>query len=287
MKRFVWVLGALLSVGCAAGESDDATGSHDSGAHGDAAQEDDALDDAAPAADADAQSGSDSDSDSGGGDATPSDSGSADSSPGSDSSDGGAMDAKIDAATDTSVVDTGPSGPLTGGPCASGAPGQTAFRVKFVNSGGHATVSYEATGWPDKSGFKVSVYPAGGSIDPSWYAPYDDMYLAVGGLRLDGTDFIDVSFSTVGISSITSVTLAIKGRSFAVSTDGSFSWQTLEGYGATVDGAVSNVPPYVWYGADATTELVAGKSADLLRIKAGPPSDSLIVSELELCMEAH
>src|SRR5688500_162990 len=73
---------------------------------------------------------------------------------GSTSSDA-ATDAYVaaDAKADSPVV----VGPITGGPCLSGQAGATAFRVRWVNGGGRATVQYETHGLPDKSRWKASV----------------------------------------------------------------------------------------------------------------------------------
>ncbi|MGZ3448705.1 MAG: hypothetical protein ACXVEF_03855 [Polyangiales bacterium] len=272
----------VCAMGCAQAESQNGA---NGGGDDDAQTEDVALDDAASESGDDTSSG-----DSG----SSSDTGSTTSDTGSTSDTGGTAKDSGSVVTDTGtvvmdtgtvVVDTGPTGPITGGPCASGAPGATAFRLKFTNSGGHAMTGYEVTGLPDKTGFKAAAYKTG-SIDPSWYPPYDDMYLAAGGLRLDDTDFLDINFSTVGISSISSVTIAVYGRSFATTTSGSYSWQTFEGSASIASGTMSNSTPYVWYAAFATTEFAAGKSGDLLRIKAGPPSGSIIVNRIEVCMEA-
>jgi hypothetical protein len=76
------------------------------------------------------------------------------------------------------------------------------------------------------------------------------------------------------------------GRSFDVDTDGSFNWQTLLDTGTTATDFVSNVAPYVWYSADITSAVDAGDANLLIRIKAGPSSDSLVINQLELCLVA-
>ncbi len=82
------------------------------------------------------------------------------------------------------------------------------------------------------------------------------------------------------------MTLAIFGRSFSTTTSGSFSWQTFDGTGSSPWGTVANSAPYEWYAADATTEFSPGDGGVLLRIRAGPPSDALIVNRVEVCFDA-
>ena len=172
------------------------------------------------------------------------------------------------------------TGPITGGPCVSGAPGATAFRVHWYNSGGRATVSYDEHGLPDKMRWKVGVFGYGPGFNPT----YTDTGLGPGGLQLDGSDFIDVEMSTQGVGSVMRATLSIYGRSFSTGSSGSFNWQTFVDVGATPRDLVSNATPYRWYGGDATTAIDAGNKGILLRIKAGPSSGALIVNKLELCI---
>jgi hypothetical protein len=91
----------------------------------------------------------------------------------------------------------------------------------------------------------------------------------------------------VGVNQIKAATLSIYGRSYDVQTSGSFSWMTFTGAGATPANSVSNVAPYEWYGGDATAAFAPGDGGILLRIKAGPNSGSLVVSRIELCMDAN
>lgn len=174
------------------------------------------------------------------------------------------------------------TGPVTGGPCASGAAGAAAFRARWINGAGRATASYEVNGLPDKSRSKMGAYGYSIGFNPSFVDPY----LGPGGVGLDGSDFIDIEISTAGLSQIHAATLAIYGRSYDTTASGSFSWQTAHGSASTVSGAVSNVAPYAWYGADVASELPAGDANLLVRVKAGPPSGSLVVSRIELCLDA-
>lgn len=155
--------------------------------------------------------------------------------------------------------------------------------MKWLDGGGTAYVSYEVEGLPDNAALKAGAYGYSIGFTPSFVDPY----LGVGGLQLDGSDFVDVHLSTVGLASITSATLSIFGRSFDTTTDGSFNWQTFDGTGSTPIDFVSNVAPYAWYSADMTTEIMPGEGGALLRIKAGPSSGVLVVSAIELCLEAQ
>jgi hypothetical protein len=291
-------LAVVLLVACAKSEDDDAAGGHHDAGPSDAADDQGATDSGAHG-----DSSSDSKSDSGSG----SDSSTSDTGPASDSGvdtglDTGAIDTgtadtgtfdtgTFDTGTfDTGTLDTGTldtghdtsTGPITGGPCLSGAPGATAFRFSFYDGGGDAIVKYEVDGLPDKSRGKAGTY---GYTIP-FTASYVDPFLAEGGVQLDGSDFIDVELSTVGLSTIRSVTLSVYGRSYDTTTSGSFNWMTFVDSGSTPFDFVSNVAPYAWYSADATSAFTPGDGGALLRIKAGPSSESLVVHRIELCVDA-
>jgi len=199
--------------------------------------------------------------------------------------DGGAPDggARDSGAGDAGPPDSGPRDAGLGG-CISGATGTHAVRFRWDGSGSGSTayVVYERNQLPDTSRWHVSA--ASTSIG---YRPvFADIFLGVGGLDLEGTAFIDVELSTSGLSSIRNVTIAIFGRSYATTTSGSFRWQTFDGIGASPSGSVANSAPYAWYRADATTEFSPGDSGVLLRLRAGPPSNALIVNRVEICFDA-
>ena len=179
--------------------------------------------------------------------------------------------------------DLATGGVITGGPCLSGASGATGIRVRWVDSGGTATVQYEAFGMPDHSREKVGAYGYQIGFTPSFVDPF----LGDGGLLLDGSDFVDVELSGVGIASIGSATLAIYGRSYDTTTSGSFSWQSFSDSGATTDGFVSNVAPYRWYAADIGNTVAPGDGGVRVRIKAGPSSEALVVHRIEICLAAQ
>ena len=197
--------------------------------------------------------------------------------------DSGATDATSEEASgsDGATLD-GPSGVITGGPCLSGAAGQTAYRVRWIASGSYAQVVYEVNGLPDPTDH-TGVYGYSMSFTPQFVDPY----LGEGGVLLNSSDFIDIELSAAGLGSISSITLSIYGRSFNTTASGSFDWQTFEGTGAAPSGLVSNVAPYEWYSTDLTSGITAGNGNVLLRIKSGPPSDSLVVNRVEICMVAE
>lgn len=177
----------------------------------------------------------------------------------------------------------GPSGPITGGPCMSGVAGATALRVRWTNSGGRATVNYEAHGLPDTSRWKASAYGYAIPFDPQFVDPF----LGDGGLLLDSSDFVDIEISTVGVHIINNFTIAIFGRSYSTGASGSFNWQTFTGTGSTPTNFVSNVAPYRWYAADATGDINPDDGGILLRLKAGGGSGSLVVNRIELCIDGR
>lgn len=194
-----------------------------------------------------------------------------------------AIDAQaIDAqAIDAQAIDA-PTGPITGGPCSQGGAGQTAYRIRWANGGGTAYVVYEVHAMPDTSRFRAGAYGYTIPFTPQ----YVDTALAQGGLLLNSSDFVDIELSTVGIASITSARLAIYGRSYNTTTSGSFNWQTFDGVGAAPNNLVSSSAPYVWYSAEMTSEISPGDDGVLIRIKAGPSSNSLAVHRIEICMQA-
>lgn len=204
--------------------------------------------------------------------------------------DGGVTDGGVSdgATSDTTMPlpDAMPTGPITGGPCMSGAAGQTAYRVRWAGGGGASSTAYpvyEKNGLPDHSRDHVGAFGYQIGFTPR----YEDVFLAQGGLVLDSSDFVDIELSTVGLASVQSITLSIYGRSFNTTTSGSFQWQTFEDVGAAPTNLVSNSAPYQWYSADATGMMSAGNGGVLLRIKAGPSSGVLVVNRIEICMQAN
>ena len=186
-------------------------------------------------------------------------------------------DAGRDARTDV-VVDTA----NTNG-CVSGAAGNYVARFSWQGSqGSTAYPRYEMNTLPDSSRWNVSA--ASTSIG---YSPiYDDTFLGPGGFDLETPAFMDVQLSTVGLSAIRAVTIAIYGRSFSTGASGSFSWQTFTGNGATPANLVANSTPYRWYAGDATIAFVPDDNTVLLRVRPGASSNALIVNRVEICFDA-
>jgi hypothetical protein len=182
---------------------------------------------------------------------------------------------------DAAMIDA-PSGPITGGPCLSGAPGQTAYRVRWLDGGGTAYVQYEVHAMPDTSRFRAGAYGYQIGFTPQ----YVDTALAQGGVLLNSSSFIDIELSTIGIASITSAHLALYGRSYSVSSSGSFNWQTFEGVGQTASNVMANSTPYAWDSGDMSTEISPGNGGVRIRIEAGPSSGSLVVNRIEICLQA-
>lgn len=198
------------------------------------------------------------------------------------------IDAMVDAMVDAAPIDMmldAPTGPITGGPCSSGTSGKTAYRIRWAGNGAGSTAYpvYEVLGLPDTSRFKAGAYGYQIGFTPRW----DDPFLGAGGLVLDSSDFVDIELTTAGLSSIVNATISILGRSFNTTASGSYHWQTFEGTGTTPTNFVSNVAPYQWYSADMTTEISAGNTGVLIRIKSGPNSNSLVVNRIEICMTAN
>ncbi|MBO6934507.1 MAG: hypothetical protein JJ863_06020 [Deltaproteobacteria bacterium] len=188
---------------------------------------------------------------------------------------------------DMGPPDLGPPdlGPPSGG-CVSGATGThvARFRWNGSSSGSTAWISYEANNLPDTSRWRAGAYSRGpiGSYTPTWQDPF----LAEGGVELGGTVFFDIELSTIGLSSIRNVTIALYGRSYNTTTSGSFTWMTFDGSGASPYAGVSNGAPYAWYGANATAAFSPGNGGVLLRLEAGGPSNTLVVNKVEICFDA-
>ena len=172
---------------------------------------------------------------------------------------------------------------ITGGPCVSGMPGAAGYRIRWANGGSTTYPIYEVNGLPDHSRDHAGAY----GYQIGFTASFVDTFLAQGGLQLDGSDFVDLEITTAGISSISHATLSIYGRSYNTTASGSFNWQTFVGTGESPTNLVSNSAPYQWYSADMTTEIAPNDASTLIRIKAGPNSDALVVNRIELCLQAN
>jgi hypothetical protein len=169
--------------------------------------------------------------------------------------------------------------------CVSGAEGRYAARFRWEGngSGSRAYVVYEQNDLPDTSRWRAGANSRNIGYDPV----FGDPFLGDGGLDMGSTVFMDIELSTAGLSSISSVTLSLLGRSFDTTSPGSFGWQTFTGTGASPRGGVSNSAPYQWYSADATAAIPAGDGGILLRVRPGGPSNRLVVRAFEVCIEGQ
>lgn len=174
------------------------------------------------------------------------------------------------------------AGVITGGPCLSGTPGATGYRIRWADGGSTTYPVYEVNGLPGNTNDHAGAYGYQIGFTPQFV----DTFLGDGGLLLDSSDFVDLELSTAGIAQISNASLSIYGRSYNTTTSGSFNWQTWDGTGSAPTNSVSNVAPYEWYTADMTTEISPGDASVLIRIKAGPSSGSLVVHRIELCLSA-
>ena len=205
--------------------------------------------------------------------------------PTSDDSASGNTDATTGDASghsDATVGMDASGGVITGGPCLSGQSGATAYRIRWANGGGTATPVYEVNGLPDHSRDHTGAFGYVIGFTPQFVDPF----LGEGGLQLDDSDFVDIELTTVGLAQISNATLSIYGRSYNTTASGSFNWQTFVNTGETPTNSVSNVAPYHWYAGDMTSAITTGDHGVLIRIKAGPSSDALVVNRIELCMQA-
>ena len=91
-----------------------------------------------------------------------------------------ATDAAVMVDAGVVTLDAVASGPITGGPCISGAPGATAYRIRWANGNGTAYVMYEVDGLPDHSRDMAGAYGYEIGFSPT----FTDMFLGDGGVRL-------------------------------------------------------------------------------------------------------
>lgn len=176
-----------------------------------------------------------------------------------------------------------PLGSVTGGPCTSGAKGATALRVRYEpGDAGNAVPVVEAFGLADDAGFfDVSTFVGVGGHEPT----FAEATLGTGGIALDQTNGVDVKMSLQNLPPIHAVTLALLARSNTPNVSSSFQWSGGHGSGKSPPGSVGATATNVWVQADATRELGAVDFHDVLRITAGPPSNTLIVQRIELCID--
>ena len=185
------------------------------------------------------------------------------------------IDARAGASDAASAAIDAPVGPVTGGPCASGASGATLLRVRIDDVQGQAEVVYEADGTANHAGY-AGIYGYVVGFTPAYF---DD--IGGGGLSLDSHDFVDLTTSTAAISHLQTMTVAIYGRAIAGHTG--WHWQSSLAAGQTAVDLVGDTVPYAWYTADVTPAFQAGDGHAFVRIKTLDSQNAIIASRIELC----
>lgn len=200
------------------------------------------------------------DSDGGGG----SDGGSG--SDGGGSSDGGG-------GVDSGVKDSGSN--LLGPPCSRGK-GWVAWRFHYANNSTSAITDVYSL--PDNSNWQAV---------PAFATMFADG-LHGGGIDIGGGNWILIRFSVVGLSKIAGATLSVYGRSYNVTTSGSFdAWSPLYGDVKSPTNSHSNAWPYQWVSVDYSQNVKVGDQPGLtgIRLYAGPNSNDLVINTVELCID--
>lgn len=161
-------------------------------------------------------------------------------------------------------------------PCkAPGATGFTAFRFKYSGS---TSASVEAFGLPDRSNFEAV---------PAYATSFVDA-MNGGGINISGGNWLLIRYSVVGLSRISGATLSIYGRSYSVSSSGSFeAWSPIYGSKSTPANSFSNAWPYRWSSLDFTGLVAIGDPPGLtgIRLYARPGSSNLVINTVELCID--
>lgn len=160
-------------------------------------------------------------------------------------------------------------------PCSRGG-GFVAFRFHYSSSSGTSPIT-DVYGLPDRSNWEV--FPA-----------YPTMLVDLangGGINIGSSNWIIIRYSVVGMTSISSATLSIRGRSYSTGSSGSFIARTpLHGDTASATNSVSNAWPYTWTSIDFTGYVAVGDTPGLtgIRMYGGPSSSSIVVNTVELCI---
>jgi hypothetical protein len=161
-------------------------------------------------------------------------------------------------------------------PCkAPGATGFAAFRFKYVGS---TSASVEVFGLPDRSNFEAV---------PAYATSFVDV-MNGGGINIAGGNWLLIRYSVVGLSRISGATLSIYGRSYSVSSSGSFeAWSPIYGGKSTPANSFSNAWPYRWSSLDFTGLVAIGDPPGLtgIRLYARPGSSNLVINTVELCID--
>jgi hypothetical protein len=109
-----------------------------------------------------------------------------------------------------------------------------------------------------------------------------------GGLEIGSGNWILILYSVAGLTTITSATFSIYGRSYDTTASGSFdAWSPLYGDAFAPTDSVSNAWPYAWTTIDYTGHVQVGDAPGLtgIRLYSGPSSNDLVIHTVELCIE--
>jgi hypothetical protein len=109
-----------------------------------------------------------------------------------------------------------------------------------------------------------------------------------GGLEIGGSNYILIRYSVAGLTTITSATFSIYGRSYDTTASGSFdAWSPIYGDAPSPTDSVSNAWPYAWTTIDYTGHVQVGDNPGLtgIELSAGPSSGDLAIHAVELCIE--
>jgi hypothetical protein len=184
--------------------------------------------------------------------------------------DSGATDTSTGGGSDSS------SGTITGGPCQSGAVGQTAWRFSFRGPG--TSASWDVYGLPDKSSYSASAV---------YSTSYGDSSHG-GGIEIGSGNWILILYSVTGLHTIRSASVSVYGRSYDTTTSGSFeAWTPTYGSAATPTDSMSNAWPYAWTTVDFTGYVNPGDppASTGIRLYSGPSSSTIVVHTVELCID--
>lgn len=162
-------------------------------------------------------------------------------------------------------------------PCTHG-PGWIAFRFHYQSGSTQAHLDdfglLDASNWEAVPAFSTMVSDVANG----------------GGLDIGGNNWILIRYSLAGLSVINSATFSVYGRSYSVSSSGSFdAWSPLYGDAPSPTNSVSNAWPYEWTTIDYSTQLAIGDDPGLtgIRLYAGPSSDDLVIHAVELCIDGY
>lgn len=196
---------------------------------------------------------------------------------GTDLSGGGGIDLSTGGPTDLSTggpTDLANARP----PCQGAAGGFAAFRFSYSANGG-TSARLDAFGLPDNSNWQATPVFATMIVDQG----------NGGGLDISGGNYILIRYSVRGLSQITRATVSVFGRSYNTTASGSFeTWTPIHGTRQTPVNSFSNAWPYRWSSLDFTGLVQPNDDPGLtgIRLYARGGSDSLVISRVELCLEA-